>query len=138
VIELIFELLFEILFEVLTEIALAQGWESLRHSLLRQRSSNPILAGIGFVIVGAVLGFITTLIFPERIFPEPPLKVISLIVSPIAVGFAMHFFGSWRRRRGHDTSYLATFWGGALFAFALTFVRFILVGGITDSGFRNK
>ena len=113
---------------MLTEIALALGWESLRHSHLCQRSSNPVLAGIGFVIVGAVLGFITTLIFPERIFPEPPLKGISLIVSPIGVGFAMHFFGSWRRGRGHDTSYLATFWGGALFAFGLTFVRFILVG----------
>lgn len=130
-IELIFELLFEIIFEVLTEIALELGCESLRHSLRRRRSSNPVLAGIGFVIVGAILGFITTLVFPGRIFPEPPLKGISLIVSPIGAGFAMHFFGSWRRRRGHDTSYLATFWGGALFAFALTFVRFILVGGTT-------
>jgi hypothetical protein len=96
----VIELIFEIIFEVLTEIALELGSESLRHSLRRQRSSNPVLAGIGFVIVGAVLGFITTLIFPERILPEPPLKGISLIVSPIGAGFGMHFFGSWRRRRG--------------------------------------
>ena len=127
-IELIFELIFEEIFEILFQVLVQIAGESLLHSFRRRDSSDPVLAGIGFVIVGAVLGFITTLIFPGRILSGPPLKGISLIVSPIGAGFCMHFFGSWRRRRGHDTSYLATFWGGALFAFALTFVRFILVG----------
>jgi hypothetical protein len=37
-------------------------------------------------------------------------------------------FGQWRRRRGGDPTLLATFWGGALFAFAMAAARWLLIG----------
>jgi hypothetical protein len=53
---------------------------------------------------------------------------VSLVLSPLSAGLVMKAFGDWRRRRGGDPSFLATFWGGALFAFSFALVRWLMVG----------
>jgi len=58
----------------------------------------------------------------------PHLAGVSLILAPLGTGAAMHAFGVWRRRRGAPASRLATFWGGALFAFAMAFTRWLFLG----------
>jgi hypothetical protein len=50
-----------------------------------------------------------------------------MIVTPVLNGAFMHWYGLRRKRRGHDRFFLATFWGGALFAFGVSLVRFLLV-----------
>jgi len=40
----------------------------------------------------------------------------------------MHLYGRWKRTGGKDPSLLATFWGGALFAFAFAAARLVLMG----------
>jgi len=40
----------------------------------------------------------------------------------------MHWFGIWRRAEGRPPSTLATYQGGALFAFAMALVRWLVVG----------
>jgi hypothetical protein len=47
----------------------------------------------------------------------------SLLVVPILVGGSLHWFGAWRRRHGHSTTRLATFYGGASFALGSAVVR---------------
>jgi hypothetical protein len=39
----------------------------------------------------------------------------------------MDRWGEWRESRGTERSFVATFWGGALFAFAMALVRFLLL-----------
>jgi hypothetical protein len=39
----------------------------------------------------------------------------------------MDRYGHWRESRGVEPSYSATFWGGAVFAFGMALVRFVLV-----------
>jgi hypothetical protein len=51
---------------------------------------------------------------------------LSLVLAPLATGLVMHLYGRWRRGRGHDTTYLATFWGGSLLAFAMALTRFLM------------
>jgi hypothetical protein len=41
----------------------------------------------------------------------------------------MDRYGEWLENRGGSRSHVATFWGGALFAFGMAFVRFVWVRG---------
>jgi len=60
------------------------------------------------VIGGAAIGVFFSHFFGERLLPTL-FPGVSLVVSPLALGFLMHFFGRWRQARGHDTTPLATF-----------------------------
>jgi len=53
---------------------------------------------------------------------------MSLVLAPLAGGAMMHLYGQWKRTGGKDPSLLATFWGGALFAFAFAAARLVLMG----------
>jgi hypothetical protein len=94
------------------------------------RSANPWIAGAVYLCLGAVAGFETAHLLPHRFFPvKPPFPGISLLLAPFAAGLLMQLFGSWRRRHARDSSWLATFWGGALFAFSTALARWIAVSG---------
>jgi hypothetical protein len=53
---------------------------------------------------------------------------MSLVLSPIVTGLLMEAYGRWRTSRGGYPSFVATFWGGALFAFVMALVRYLSVG----------
>lgn len=134
--EIVFELLFAIVFEAIPEIVmqlmaeviLELGYESVAEGFRRKRRRNPALAGIGLLLVGGLVGLVGSVMFPERMLPGTPVPGVSLVLSPLVVGSLMHLFGSWRRRQGREPSALATFWGGALFAFAMAGARWLMVG----------
>ena len=126
--EILLQLLVEAFFQFLAEILLELGFEAIVHSIRRRRSANPPLAAVGLLIIGAAAGFLSCWVLPNPLLRHLPyFPHISLLLAPLATGAAMHAFGSWRRRQGGDPSLLATFWGGALFAFAMGLVRSICV-----------
>ena len=129
-IEGLLELILEITIEMVAELALELGFESVAHSLRGSRSANPTLAAVGLVIIGALFGFASSWLVPYRFSPTLVFSGISLLLAPLATGTLMHAFGSWRRARGGDPTYLASFWGGAVFAFAMSAVRWALVGRV--------
>ena len=110
----------ELLFEV--------GLESMGEALRRRRHVHPVVAGIGIALWGALAGAVLSLIWPARIFQPVLLRGASLVVSPLISGAVMHEYGQWRDRQREPRSHLATFWGGALFAFSVALVRFLWVG----------
>ena len=87
-----------------------------------------MVAGAGLLAAGTACGSIVSLLLPSPILGLGLQPGLSLIISPIASGLALDAFGRYRRARGHHPSYLATFWGGALFAFGMAAARFWLVG----------
>lgn len=94
------------------------------------RSANPWIAAAVYPCMGAVIGFETVDLLPHRLFPvRPPFPGISLLLAPLGAGLLMHCFGLWRRKRAHDSSWLSTFWGGAVFAFSIALSRWITVAG---------
>ena len=117
------------LFEAFGEILVELGVESFRDTLRPRRRANPILSGIGFVLLGALIGAASAWAVPRPLFPPSPWPGVSIVAGPIISGLAMQGYGSWAAGRGKEPSYLATFWGGALFAFALSFTRRWLVAG---------
>ena len=122
------ELLIELVVEVMAEALIELGFSSVGHSFRRREQENPFLSGLGILLLGAFLGLVMFRIVPERILSPSPAPAVSLLVSPLNAGLVMHFFGSMRRKRGKASTHLATFWGGALFAFAAALVRWLLVG----------
>lgn len=123
--EIVLQLLFEIVVQVLGEFAFTLGWESRAHALRGSRKANPVLALVGWVIIGATCGIVSAFIVPHRILP--PKRGMSLIVAPLITGALMRTVGDRRREAGKDTTILATFWGGSMFAFSAAVTRFLLI-----------
>ena len=109
------------------ELLLELGFHSAGESFTRRSRTHPVMAGFGISAMGIVAGIITSLVLPTRIVPSP-IPGSSLVLSPLIAGLVMYSYGQWRDRRGGDHSYVATFWGGAIFALNMAVVRFMLVG----------
>ena len=124
--EILFELLFELVVEVLGEFILTLGWESLAHALRGTRKANPVLGILGWAIIGAICGIVSAVIAPQRVLPPSHFPGMSLIIAPCFSGALMKAVGDRRRASGKDTTILATFWGGTIFAFSVAAARFLL------------
>ena len=75
------------------------------------------------MIFGAAIGAAGAWLWPYSVFEPSPRPGVSLVIAPITAGLVMHAYGVWSEERGRHPSYLATFWGGALFAFAMAGTR---------------
>jgi len=122
--EIILELLAELVLQVIGEVLVELGLERVRR---QPGIAHPALAMLGWAALGAVAGGMSVLIVPHRVTSWASSPVWSLILAPLLVGAALHGFGAWRRRRGHTTSQLAMFSGGAACAFGYGLVRYILL-----------
>lgn len=128
ILEILFEILLEFVIEVLgqalMEILAELGLASLKAAFERPNRS-PVLAALGYALLGGILGGLSLLVRRERLFQPGPVPGLSLFASPLCVGLIMGVWGRYRRQRGHTTTNLATFSGGAAFAFGTTAVRFV-------------
>jgi hypothetical protein len=127
VLEILFELLFELVVQVVGELLLTLGWESVGHAFRGSRTANPILAAVGWAMIGALCGAVSVLAAPHRLLPASRVSGVSMLLSPPISGVLMKAIGDQRRAVGKDTTLLATFWGGAMFAFAVATTRFLLM-----------
>jgi hypothetical protein len=121
-------LLLQMLFEVLGPGLLELLWElaaSSYKATYGRRNHNRFVAAVGYCLVGATLGGVSLLIWPKRLFGPGRIPGLSLLVSPVGGGVTMQAWGVYRRSRGHVTTNLATFLGGAAFAFGTALVRFL-------------
>lgn len=112
---------------MLFEFAVAMGWESLKDSTSPEREANPLLAGTGHLLLGIFAGIFSLLVVPRRLAPHSPWPGVSLVLSPIGTGIAMHWIGEFWRERGQDRPILFSFRAGAICAFGMALVRFLYV-----------
>lgn len=125
--ELLVEVLVQALGDLIVELAWELGWANLRHAVRSKRRAHPALAVLGWAIIGAGCGAISALFLPHRLLPWQGRAGSSLLLAPLLTGAVMKLVGDHRREAGKDTTALATFWGGAIFALALSAARFWLV-----------
>jgi hypothetical protein len=124
---LLLQVLLELVGDVILEVLAEFGLAAIKAALERPNRSLP-LAAIGLFVLGAGLGGLSLLLWPARLWKPGPVRGLSLIVGPLCAGGAMQAWGNYRRISGHVTTSLATFAGGAAFAFGMTLVRFIWAG----------
>ncbi len=123
--EFIFELLFEIFGELLLQIVLELlfelGWR--RASAPFTKSANPLLAGVGYAVLGGIAGGLSLWWFPNLFIASPAGRIANVIVTPMLAGAAMAALGAWRRRRDQPTVLLDRFAYAFIFAMAMALVR---------------
>ena len=121
-IEAFFEIFFELILQLVVEYLTSSGLRAP----LRKRKGPPAsawLAGAGYLVLGALLGGVSLMVFPEHWVTDSDMRLLNLVITPVAAGLLMSAIGSWRRRRGRDLLRLDQFTHGWLFAFALALVR---------------
>lgn len=122
--EIIFELLLEVVFYIFGELLVELGLRSLGETMAARHERNPILAGIGYAIIGTIAGFLSLLIFPEAIVRSETFHGINMLISPLLAGLGMAGFGWLLERRGKRRLRLDSFIFGFIFAFPMAIIRF--------------
>lgn len=115
------EFLLQIIFEALGELAI----HSVKEAFRRPEPVHPSLAALGYAIFGAIAGGISIWILPNLYIGPQWLKIVNVVVTPIAAGGAMAAIGAWRRRKEKEVIRLETFAYGYCFALAMALVRFV-------------
>ncbi len=116
ILQILAELFLQLIFEALAEVGI--------HQTKRRNQINPVLASIGYLTFGVILGGFSLLLFPESFIESGTLKLINLIATPIILGLIMLFIGKARVKKGKETVRIEKFAFGFLFAFGLALVRY--------------
>ena len=125
--EIVLPLLGEVLLQLVGEGVLEAGWRWLVAPFSDRRRIHPVIGSAGLLGLGGIMGWIGWLLVPDPLITNAPVPGASLLLSPLMTGGVMESYGRWRSKRGHTTSSASTFWGGALFAFGMALVRFLLI-----------
>ena len=119
--EILLELVFPLFVEFFAELAL----HKLGQIPWMRKTGRVVLTAIIYFGVGLIAGVISLLIFPRAFARSSTLPGISLVITPILGGLLMSYI-AWLRIRTWDwTIRLETFAYGFLFAFAMTWLRFL-------------
>jgi hypothetical protein len=122
------ELLFEVFFQIVLEAIVAFIVRSIRNVLKESTAINPILAAIGYLLLGIAFGVASLLLFPHPIIHPSKFHGISLLVSPVITGLVMSQMGIVLRRKGKQTVRIESFGYGFMFAFGVAIIRFPVFG----------
>jgi hypothetical protein len=115
------ELVVQTVFEGLAEL----GLHAFRRRRPEARPAHPIVAAVGYLILGAAAGGLSLLILPDSLVNGLYLRIANLVLTPLALAVIMGVIGAWRRRRDQSLVRLDTFGYAYLFALALALVRFV-------------
>ncbi len=119
------EILLQILGELLIQLVIEALTELGFHRATVRKPMSPVLAGAGYLGLGALLGGISLLIFPTSFIENETLKLLGLFLIPLLLGLLMLMIGTFRHRWGRLRVGIETFTNGFLFAFGVAFVRFL-------------
>jgi hypothetical protein len=125
------EILFELLF-ALAELFLELAGEAILDFALRaiarvfedSEISSPVLASVGYGLLGVLTGGLSLLIFPHPLFHPSRIHGISLLINPVIAGSVMSLIGSMLRKRDKRVVQIENFRYGFAFAFGMALLRF--------------
>jgi hypothetical protein len=121
------EIFLEALFELAGEAVLDLALRALGEVFESADRANPVLASLGYAILGFLAGGVSLFVFPHPLIRPSRVHGISLLVSPVVTGLLMSFIGSSLRRRGKKVVQIESFGYGFAFAFGMALIRFFFV-----------
>lgn len=127
VLEFIIGFLIEIFIQVIGQVLVELGFRSVANVFVKRPAKNPLLAAIGYFVIGGITGLMSLYIFSESYISSQYGRIANLIFTPLIAGLAMSELGKWRRKRGQDLIRMDSFSYGFLFAFGMVLVRFVMI-----------
>jgi hypothetical protein len=120
----ILKLFGELLLQAFGELIAEFIGRSAKEPFRRPKPIHPFLAAVGYGIFGGITGLISLWLVPKLFVSAPWLRIVNLVLTPIAVGVFMERLGAWRRKHNQATIRLDTFVYGFVFAISMALVRF--------------
>jgi hypothetical protein len=127
VLEFIIGFLIEIFIQVMGQVLVELGFRSVANVFVKRPAKNPVLAAIGYFVIGGITGLVSLYIFSESYISSQYGRIANLIFTPLIAGLAMSELGKWRRKRGQDLIRMDSFSYGFLFAFGMVLARFVMI-----------
>jgi hypothetical protein len=127
VLELFGEVLLQLFLQVLAEVGI-HSWRGLRDPERHRPPANPVLATLGYLLFGTIVGGLSLLVMPNLFIVSTRLRMLNLLVTPFISGLVMMALGAWRRRRDQPLVRMDKFAYGFTFAFATSAARYIVAG----------
>lgn len=124
----ILDILVEAFFQLALEAIIALFTRSIRNLFAESNMISPILAALGYLLLGLAAGAVTVLLFPHRLVPPSKIRGISLLVSPIITGLIMSQVGTLLRSKGKRAVQIESFVYGFTFALGVAIIRFAYLG----------
>jgi len=113
------------LLQLLAEVLAESGLEAIREAVRPSKPAWPLVAVIGYVLLGALFASLSLWVFPRSFAHHTWLRLPNLVVTPAFAGWALVAIGRWRVGRGQGQLYLHRFLYGYLFALSFAFTRFV-------------
>jgi hypothetical protein len=127
--EFLLEMLLELVGEFLLELVMAAVLDLVLRAITKVfetfRFANPVLASASYVLLGALSGGLSLLVFPHHLVHPSRLYGINLLVSPAATGLAMSLIGSMLGRQDKKVTRIESFGYGFAFAFGIALIRYL-------------
>ncbi len=123
--EAILGFIVEILIPIVGEFAFDFLLRSVGEPFVSRERRNAVVAGLGYFLIGLILGGLSLLIFPRSFVRSETFHGINLLITPLVAGLVMGALGRWRERHGETILRLDSFVYGFVFAFAMALVRFV-------------
>lgn len=120
----IVEVFGETVLQVLVELIAELFGQVIQRRRTNPEPTSPWVAALGYVVFGAVAGFITLWLVPDLFLKNHAARMANVIFTPIVSGLFMAWVGHWRRRHQGDLIRLDTFGYAYLFALPMALVRF--------------
>jgi hypothetical protein len=90
-------------------------------------NANPIATTFALGMLGALIGFLSVVIYPHPFVHPSRFHSASVIASPLITGFVMAQLGRILRNDGRRVVPIESFGYGFAFAFAMALVRFLML-----------
>lgn len=125
--EVIVQILIEIFGQILFELLAEFGIRSTSNALGLQKPKNPLLAAIGYILLAGLGAAISLYVFPTHFVKRAELRVMNLILTPVAVGLIMGIRGKILLKKQKEPIRIDSFFYGFLFALTFAAIRFFFV-----------
>lgn len=111
----------EFLIEAVTQILAELGIRAF--SRIFKPKLNPWLYVADYILLGVMLGCVSLFIFPAHLIHSKPLRLVNLVITPMAAGLCMAGWKAWQVRRGYSALRIDSFVYGFFFALSVSMIR---------------
>ncbi|MGE3466400.1 MAG: hypothetical protein AB7J13_05655 [Pyrinomonadaceae bacterium] len=126
--EFIAELFIEVVLEGAVEILSEYGFDYFDKAR-GSRTFGPILRGVGYVLIGGILGVLSSFVIAARVVEYPALRVVGAIVSPLSMGLMLCLVSWFISRKDRHEPFWSTekFIQGVLFGLSYSLTRAFVI-----------